>query len=92
MKNRIHPGSSIPVPPLLPEHQKLKDLNGANQIVGDFIEWLSEELYSICKVNDGYNYVPINLSRDELIAKHFGIDAEKLEAEKQQILDGLGKL
>lgn len=71
---------------LLPEHQKLKDLNGANQIVGDFIEWLSENGYVIAQY-EGNRLWPVTKSRDTLVAEHFGIDQKRLDAEKEQVLD-----
>ncbi|WP_186214816.1 hypothetical protein [Burkholderia gladioli] len=71
---------------LLPEHQKLKDLNGANQIVGDFIEWLSDNGCVIAQY-EGNRLWPITKSRDALIAEHFGIDQKRLDAEKEQMLD-----
>lgn len=71
---------------LLPEHQKLKDLNGANQIVGDFIEWLSDNGMVIAQY-EGSRLWPVTKSRDTLIAEHFGIDPKRLDTEKQQVLD-----
>ena len=71
---------------LLPEHQKLKDLNGANQIVGDFIEWLGDNGMVIAAYEDNRLW-PVTKSRDNLIAEHFGIDTKRLDAEKQQVLD-----
>lgn len=32
-----------------PEHAKLRACDGANQTIGRFIEWLSENNYEICK-------------------------------------------
>ncbi|HIH2744847.1 TPA: hypothetical protein ACYLN4_000513 [Burkholderia lata] len=71
---------------LLSEHQKLTDLNGANQVVGDFIEWLSENGFVIAQY-EGNRLWPITKSRDTLIAEHFGIDQTRLDAEKEQMLN-----
>ena len=74
---------------MYPEHEKLKALNGANQTVGDFIEWLGEQGLVIAKwSDDGGDYMwPAGKSRDELIAEFFDIDRDKLEEEKREMLN-----
>lgn len=74
-----------------PEHDKLSALNGANNIVGDFIEWLSEEGFILAKSEDKYDLFPASETRDQLIAKYFGIDPKRLEAEKVAMLDAIRK-
>lgn len=69
-----------------PEHEKIKALGGANQIVGDFIEWLSANDYVIARYEGDMLY-PAYHGRDKLIAKCFGIDTDKLEAEKVAMLE-----
>jgi phage antirepressor YoqD-like protein len=71
-----------------PEHEKIKALGGANQIVGDFIEWLSANGYVIARYEGDMLY-PSYHNRDKLIAKHFDIDTNKLEAEKVAMLEAL---
>jgi hypothetical protein len=70
-----------------PEHEKLKALNGANQIVGDFIEWLGENGYVIAQYDHLDRLVWNGKRRDALIAEHFEIDEEKLEEEKCAMLE-----
>lgn len=73
-----------------PEHDKLKALGGANQTVGDFIEWLGEQGIELASYGNGaYRDVlfPLRRSRDTLIAQFFEIDTNKLEAEKRAMLD-----
>ena len=73
-----------------PEHEKLKALGGANQIVGDFIGWLSEQGIELCeRTRRRDELVPCGKSRDDLLAEFFDIDTEKLEDEKRQMLDEL---
>lgn len=73
-----------------PEHEKLKDLNGANQVVGNFINWLGENGYEIAKWHPHRDeLVPANRSIEKWIAEHFEIDAVKLENEKLAILDAI---
>lgn len=74
-----------------PEHDKLSALGGANQIVGDFIEWLGEQGFCIAGWDQYDRLYAIHASRDKLIADHFGIDTNKLEAEKVQMLEELSK-
>lgn len=73
-----------------PEHQKLQDRGGANNIVGDFIEWLDDNRYTIARYDQ---YGPAGglewcgKTRDQLIADHFGIDTVRLENEKEAMID-----
>lgn len=73
-----------------PEHEKLKALNGHNQAVGEFLDWLSENGYVIAKWDGrGDRLVPTNEGFTTLMARHFEIDERRLEDEKQQMLDSL---
>ncbi len=74
-----------------PEHEKLKALNGANQTVGDFIEWLFGK-YELAEWNTNQELsedelVPAHRSRDGLLAEFFNIDQNRLEEEKRAMLD-----
>jgi hypothetical protein len=74
--------------PEYPEHEKLKALNGANQIVGDFIEWFGEKGWELAKFEEGGDdFVPVLKCRDDLIAEFFEIDQNRLEAEKRGMLN-----
>ena len=82
----------LKVQPSYPEHEKLKDLAGANQIVGDFIEWLYANGMWIAQYAERSDQlIPSAKNRDELLADHFGIDRKRLEDEKQSMLDALRK-
>lgn len=75
-----------------PEHDKLKALNGHNQTVGQFLEWLSEQGIDLCRYDDSvskYHPYPITDSHTSLMAKFFEIDENKLEAEKLAMLTSL---
>lgn len=75
-----------------PEHEKLSALGGANQIVGDFIEWLFEQGWEIAEWNSsGHRLSPIRKSRDTLIAEHFEINRDTLEDEKRAMLAALSQ-
>lgn len=74
-----------------PEHAKLKALEGANQIVGNFIEWLGENGYVIGKYDDIGDLWPAHRSIEWFLAKHFEIDLDKLEEEKVAMLEEIRK-
>ena len=74
----------------LVEHEKLNALDGKNGVVGRFLEWLDEEDISLMTYHEeeAYEgYIPLRMSKTSIIAKHFGIDENALEAEKQALLD-----
>lgn len=48
-----------------------------SQVIGEFLEWLTENNIGLAT----------SYSDDELIARFFGIDTKKAEAERQQLLD-----
>ena len=73
-----------------PEHQKLRDLNGANQRIGEFLEWLAGQDLCICGLH-GEHYYPSGHSTESLIALFFEIDREKLEDEKRAMLAHIAK-
>jgi len=72
-----------------PEHEKLKSLGGANQIVGDFIGRLGEQDLVIAEWANGSELMPIRRSLNDLLADHFKIDQNKLEAEKRAMIEKL---
>lgn len=36
-----------------PEHEKLKALGGANETIGDFLQWLDQHGYTVCERYEG---------------------------------------
>lgn len=85
-----------------PEHEKLKAVHIQSQACGEFLEWLAREKnYSLCyyyapspeEDDDGAEegYVPVSIRIEDLLAEHFGIDLNKLEAEKRAMLDEFRK-
>lgn len=71
-----------------PEHTKLLALNGANQIAGDFVDWLRDEKgfeFTTFDEESGDPRVDYTPTR-ALLAEFFEIDEQKIEAEKQQML------
>jgi hypothetical protein len=77
-----------------PEHEKLRALDGRNQAVGCFIEWLQVKGYVIARYKNIHGFMDEQLVPDtsgiqDLIAEYFGIDQDKLEQEKRKMLDDL---
>lgn len=72
-----------------PQHAALRALNGANQIVGDFIEWLGENGLTICHWSGGSRgeYAPTFKNRDRLLAEFFEIDQDALSHEKDAMVE-----
>lgn len=76
-------------------HDKLQSLQGENQRIGAFLEWLRDEKeWEICELEpyEGKNwqdYFPVRKSIPSILAEYFEIDEKALEAEKRAILDRL---
>lgn len=74
-------------PPSYPEHEQLALVQSRSQAVGDFIEWLGQNQMAICTWIDRRDeWVAVGMGRDKLLALHFGIDLDRLEAEKRDII------
>ena len=78
-----------------PEHEKLAAIKDKSQTIGEFLEWLPTQGITLCtyyygrKKGDDGGYCPAAASTTALLAKFFDIDLDKLESEKQQMLDSL---
>ena len=80
------------------QHKKIQDLNGANQHIGCFIDFLREEKDMILaeRVHDDLwdtaRLVPITQGLEKLMAEYFEIDMDVLEDEKRFLLKEQMKL
>ena len=76
-----------------PEHEKLSALNGKNQTIGEFLEWLNDNGYTICEwQNSGdedRGYYPVGRSLTSWLSQYFQIDPVKIEQEKRVMLGEL---
>lgn len=72
-----------------PEHQKLRAVKDESQSIGMFIEWLRSTNREICRMRFGSEYFPIDRSIEKLLAEYFEIDLDKIEDEKDQMVDEL---
>lgn len=67
-----------------PEHEKLSAISAESQAIGQFLD---EGTYTLCEVDKYDRFVPVGKSIQEILADYFGIDLNKIEAEKRQMLD-----
>jgi len=76
-----------PYPPT-PECDKLSAVKDQSQIIGAFLDHLSQEGIEFCIREGKYDdLVPLNQSIEVTLAKYFDIDLKKVEQERQAILD-----
>jgi len=69
-----------------PEHAKLSRVMERSQAIGEFLHWLCYERHiQLCSRVAG-QYQPVQVTMYSLLADYFGIDQEKLDREKDQIL------
>jgi hypothetical protein len=68
-----------------PEHEKLRALDGKNDVVGDFIEWLREHGYVIARYGAPYEVQAfINTKKVER-----GEDYDRIQKIRREVRDGL---
>ena len=85
------------------ELEKMRAVKDKSLVLSEFIDFLSESGYTICKWQDTIRhsdefgdytpegYYPRRNSNEQLLADFFEIDLDKVEEEKQAILDNLRK-
>ncbi len=78
-----------------PEHEKLKKVKDEKNLIGDFLDWLRSDtdrvIAEYVDVGDfaDERLVPKSESISDILADYYDIDQEKLEQEKQQMLESL---
>lgn len=82
--------------PELDKRKKVALDTGASQVLTDFYDWLTQEKgYTLCEPVPGNlhgYYGPASYGGPEqLFAEFFGIDLDRVEAERRLLLDALGK-
>lgn len=73
-----------------PEHDKLALISSESQSIGQFLDWLTNEKGCvICEStnNSDYPYSPTWKPIQSLLAEYFGIDQNKIEEEKLEMLE-----
>lgn len=73
-----------------PEMDKIKAVQDQSQTIGEFLEWLSEEGFTICELAEDRDlFLPHRRSIEERLGDYFEIDTEEAERERQRILDAI---
>jgi hypothetical protein len=68
-----------------PEHDKLAAISDESQVIGEFLETCG---YELSEWNDDLEeFRPVRGGTNRILAKHFGIDLDKIEEEKRAMLD-----
>lgn len=82
--------------PKYPEHEKLKEIQDQSQACGEFLEWLrSKGIFLAIWVKNSNGWEErqsVHTPTQDLLAEFFGIDRDKLEDEKVQMLNELRKM
>jgi len=74
---------------LMSELEKLRSVQERSQAIGDFLGWLGEQGIFLCRSQER-GFYPIPETTEQLLAKYFNIDLNKVEQEKRAILERLG--
>lgn len=80
-----------------PEHLKLRAVKDQSQTIGQFIDWLMHErepAVELMVLQQGRNfcdYRPVGGTIQTLLAEYLEIDLQKLDAEKEAMLDACRK-
>ena len=87
--------------PNYPECEKLAEVSPQSNVVGEFLDWLSNEKnLTICTytededpmvLGDCSSYYPYHYDTEQLLAEFFEIDLKKVEEERRQILEDIRK-
>lgn len=72
-----------------PEHEKLKALEGKNQDIGLFLEWLQSSFVIAEEYDDEDRLLATHKTIPDLLAMYFKIDQRKLEDEKDAMLKSI---
>jgi hypothetical protein len=80
-----------------PEHEKLKAVSDTSQAIGEFLQWCEEQGWHLAEYDsmaeslgvfsDDHQLWPIRLGIEDILARYFDIDRDRLEAEKRAMLD-----
>ena len=79
-----------------PELDKLEKVSKASHEIGWFLDWLSEHGIALCETKNQeafyHEYVRVRKSKEQLLADYFEIDLEKVEEEREQLLEHIRTL
>lgn len=75
-----------------PECEKIAVIADKSQVIGEFLEWLQEDKHLVICEQCGIrcnNLSPLNFSTEKLLAEFFGINLNKVEKERRQMLNAM---
>ena len=76
-----------------PEHQKMKAITEQSQVIGEFLNWLFSSGAVLAHYPEQLDeLMPRNMNIQNLLAAYFDINLEKIEIEKQQMINELRTL
>lgn len=82
------------MPNTYPECEKMLAVKDQCETLSAFVDWLSEEGIVLCTLVDLDEYdepqlMPMYPNYNELFAKHFDIDLQKVDTEQRAMLEAL---
>lgn len=81
-----------------PEHEKLSKVSDKSRVIGEFVDWLSDEKGIQLGHNQWFDdcverqFVPVGGRIQALLAEFFEIDEDRLEQEKRAMLEHMRNL
>lgn len=76
-----------------PECEKMAAVQDKSQTIGEFLDWLGTK-YTLAEYDeyDEDELFPVSINIQKLLAEYFEIDLDKVEEEKNDILNEMRKL
>lgn len=77
-----------------PEHQKMKAVKERSQAIGEFLDWAQSEGLYLARYDERFHdetLRAISEPFEHILARHFNIDLNKIEEEKQAMIEQLRK-
>lgn len=78
----------MPTPDPYPEHARQSEVLDAAQAIGEFLD-NTDYVLAEYRVMDGWpepRLAPVSKTLDQILADYFGIDLDKIEAEKRAMI------
>lgn len=75
-----------------PEHEKQRKILNEAQAIGRFIDWLHEQGMCIGEYDHNDILYRKSCSINEILAAHFGIDLNRINEEKEDMLNEFRKI
>lgn len=74
-----------------PEHEKMAKVIDQSQVIGAFLDAMSEKGIELCEYSegDGGMMFPVRKSIEQILADYFEINLKKIEAEKRAMLESI---